>query len=111
MFEYERGRAATDVRKASERLRELSRNAAPGVWRVVEDAGTVRLTGREGMDIAVLLGTWAPSTAHYLTTVAPDTAFLMAEILWRSQSLIRKGEMPSQIQSSLSTLARTILDP
>lgn len=110
MFEHECRQIATDIRKASDRLRELARHAAPGVWQAVDDVGAVRLTGRDDVEVAVLTGKWAPSTAHYLTMFAPDTAFRMAELMWRSQSVIRKGEMPSHIQSALVALAQVVPD-
>jgi hypothetical protein len=111
VFEHECKRAATDIRVASDRLRELARKAAPGVWQAFPDNDTVRLTGRDGQEVAVLTGMWAPSTARYLTAVAPNTAYLVAELMWRSESTIRKGEMPSQIRTAMLTLARAIPAP
>ena len=108
MFEHECRRAATDIRVASDRLRELGRQAAPGVWLAAQDGDTVRLTAREGQEIAVLTGLWAPGTARYLTAVGPNTAYLIAELMWLSESVVRKGEMPSRLQTAMLTLAQAI---
>jgi hypothetical protein len=109
VFEREWKRAAKDIRAASDRLREFGRKAAPGVWQVVPSEGdTIRITSREDQEIAVLSGIWAPGNARYLTAVAPDTAFLVAELMWLSESVIRKGEMPTRLHAALLTLAEAI---
>jgi hypothetical protein len=109
VFERECRRAAADIRAASDRLRELGRKAAPGVWRALPaDGDTVRMTSRDDQEIAVLSGIWAPGNANYLTVVAPDTAYLVAELMWLSESVVRKGEMPFRLQAAMLTLAAAI---
>jgi hypothetical protein len=105
VFERESRRAADQIRTASDRLRELGRKAAPGVWRTAPGDDVVRLLGRDDEEIAVLTGIWAPSTATYLTAVAPVTAYNLAELMWLSESIIRKGEMPYRLKEALLTLA------
>ncbi|GAB3870548.1 hypothetical protein GCM10029964_005260 [Kibdelosporangium lantanae] len=111
VFELEYKRRATEIRAASDRLRELGRGAAPGTWRMVETDGNVRVTNRDGEEVAALAGVWAPSTARYLTTFAPDTGFLVAELMWRCQSVVRRGEMPAQIEDALVDLAQAVILP
>jgi hypothetical protein len=109
VFEIERKRAARDIRMASDQLRELGRQAAPGVWQGAPgERGTIRLLAREEQEIAVLTGIWAPGTARYLTTMAPDTSYLLAELMWLTESMVRKGELPSRVQTALVTLAQAI---
>jgi hypothetical protein len=109
VFEIERKRAAKDIGTASDRLRELGRRAAPGVWQAAPgEGGTIRLLAREDQEIAVLAGMWAPGTARYLTTMAPDTAYLLAELMWLTESMVRKGELPSRVQTALVTLSHKI---
>ncbi|MET0136569.1 MAG: hypothetical protein ABW215_23520 [Kibdelosporangium sp.] len=107
MFELESRRAAKDIRVASDRLRELGRNAAPGVWHVAPGEPP-RVTGRDGLEVAVLSGLWAPGTAAYLTAVAPNTAYLIAELMWLSESPVRKGELPTRLRNALLALAQAI---
>jgi hypothetical protein len=109
VFELEYRRRAAEIRAASDRLRELGRRAAPGTWRMVETGGGVRVTNRDGEEIAALGGVWAPSTARYLTTFSPETGFLVAELMWRGQSVVRRGEMPAQIQAALVDLAQAVI--
>jgi hypothetical protein len=112
VFEIECKRAARDIRMASDQLRELGRKAAPGVWRVAPgEGGTVHLLAREDQEIAVLTGMWAPGTARYLAALAPNTAYLLAELMWLTESMVRKGEMPSRLQTALATLAQAIHTP
>ena len=106
VFERETRRAAEDIRAASDRLRELGRKATPGVWRAVPDGDVVRILGRDDQEVAVLTGMWATTTAAYLTAVAPATAYNLAELMWLSESVIRKGEMPYRLKEALLTLAR-----
>lgn len=109
MFEIENRRAARDIRTASDRLRELGRKAAPGVWRMAPtDGGPIRVIGRDDQEVAVLSGMWAAGTAEYLTAIAPDTAYQVAELMWLSESVIRKGELPSRLRGAFVTLARTL---
>ncbi|WP_132125604.1 hypothetical protein [Actinocrispum wychmicini] len=97
---------ADAVRQASDRLRELGRNAAPGVWRAVPAVdGVIHVLGRDEQLVATLGGVWASGTAAYLTALAPDTAFLLAEMLWRGSPLIRRGAMPSPVRDALRNLA------
>ncbi|MBP2321049.1 hypothetical protein JOF56_001434 [Kibdelosporangium banguiense] len=106
MFEYECRRAAEEIRTASDRLRKLGRKAAPGVWRVAPGGDTIRVLGRDNQEIAVLTGLWAPSTATYLTAVSPTTAYNLAELMWLSESVVRKGEMPYRLREAMLTLAK-----
>lgn len=106
MFDRESRRAAEEIRTASDRLRELGRKAAPGVWRVEVDGATTRLLGRDDQEVAVLTGLWAPSTAVYLTAVSPATAYNLAELMWLSESVVRKGEMPYRLREAMLTLAK-----
>ncbi|ALG06152.1 hypothetical protein [Kibdelosporangium phytohabitans] len=110
MFERESRLAAEEIRTASDRLRELGRKAAPGVWRITQEGALVRLLGREDHEVAVLTGMWAQSTAEYLTAVGPVTAYNIAELMWLSESLVRHGEMPLRLREALLRLARG-LDP
>jgi len=43
--------------------------------------------------------------------VAPNTAYLVAELMWLSESVVRKGQMPSRLQTALLTLAQAIPSP
>ncbi|MET0234447.1 MAG: hypothetical protein ABW224_07395, partial [Kibdelosporangium sp.] len=106
MFERESRRAAENIRAASDRLRELGRKAAPGVWRIAPGDRIVRLIGRDDQEIAVLTGLWAPSTATYLTAVSPTTAYNIAELMWLSESVVRKGEMPYRLREAMLALAK-----
>ena len=106
MFERESRRAAEEIRAASDRLRELGRKAAPGVWRVELDGDVIRVRGRDDQEVAVLTGLWAPSTADYLTAVSPATAYNLAELMWLSESVVRKGEMPYRIREAMLALAK-----
>ena len=106
MFEREGRLAAEEIRTASDRLRELGRKAAPGIWRVVPEGGVIRLLGHDNHEVAVLTGMWAQSTAEYLTAVTPVTAYNMAELMWLSESLVRHGEMPLRLREALLRLAR-----
>jgi hypothetical protein len=111
VFEIEARRAARDIRLAADQVRNLARNAAPGAWQVAYGIDTVRLLALEGQEVAVLSGMWAPGTAKYLATVGPNTAYLVAELLWLSESLVRKGEMPSRVQTAMLALAHAIGTP
>lgn len=106
VFERESRLAAEEIRTASDRLRELGRRAAPGVWRMVDEGALIRVLGREDHEVAVLTGLWAPSTAEYLTAVAPGTAYNIAELMWLSESVVRQGEMPTRLKEALLRIAR-----
>ncbi|MCE7008910.1 hypothetical protein LWC34_39785 [Kibdelosporangium philippinense] len=106
VFEREGRLAAEEIRTASDRLRELGRRAAPGVWRAVDEGALIRLLGREDHEVAVLTGLWAPSTAEYLTAVAPATAYNVAELMWLSESFVRQGELPTRLREALLRIAR-----
>jgi hypothetical protein len=96
VFERDSRRAADYIKTASEDFRALARKAPPGVWSAVPgEHGTSRPLARNGEEIAVVTGLWAPTTARYLTVVAPDTAYLVAELLWLSADEIRKGALPA----------------
>ena len=78
------------------------------MWRAVPgDGGAIHLLGREDQEVAVLTGLWASGTANYLTAMAPNTAYLVAELMWLSESVVRKGEMPARLQTAMLTLAQT----
>ncbi|SMC99150.1 hypothetical protein SAMN05661093_03644 [Kibdelosporangium aridum] len=110
MFDYERRGVANHIHRASERLRERARRATPGVWRAVPtDGGGARIIGRDGEEVAVATGAWASGTALYLATVDPHTSYIIAELMWRCEAPIRRGELPSPIAAQLRTLAAAIL--
>lgn len=109
VFELEYRRRAGEIRVGSDRLRELARAAAPGAWRMLETDGGVRVTNHDGQEVAALSGVWAPGTARYLTTFGPDTGFLVAELMWRCQSVVRRGELPAQIEDALLDLAHAVI--
>ncbi|MEV4310806.1 hypothetical protein [Actinocrispum sp. NPDC049592] len=111
MFEIDARRAARDIRLAADEMRDLARNAPPGPWQVTHGVDSVHLLALEGHEIAVLTGMWATGTAKYLATVSPNVAYLLAELLWLSESLVRKRELPSRVQASLLALARAIRTP
>jgi hypothetical protein len=78
------------------------------VWRSTRgDDGTVRLLGRADEEIAVLTGMWAAGTGDYLAAMSPNTAYLVAELMWLSESVVRKGEMPARLRTAMLTLAQT----
>jgi hypothetical protein len=97
---------------AAETLRSRSRRAAPGRWRPEPVANSAtRLVSRDGdqaMEVAVLTGPWAPSTGTYLMLVAPDIAYRIAELMSRSETLIRQGHMPSSLHDAVVDIARAI---
>lgn len=96
-----------EIRTASDNLRELARRATPGAWRTVPgEDGTTRLLARDDQEVAVFTGLWALPTAQYVTAVAPETAYLAAELMWLSESAVRKGEMPTRLRTAMHNLAK-----
>ena len=108
MFERENRRAADQIREASQRLRELGRKATPGVWRIDHVDGQVLLASKEGQEVAVLTGLWAPATAEYLAVVAPAMAFHVAELMWLGESEVRRGELSSRLRDAMLAVAGQI---
>jgi hypothetical protein len=108
VFDMGDRRAAGSILTAADHLRESARGAPPGAWQVTDDMVVV---SEEGDVVAVVAGVWAPSTARYLAVVAPNTAFLVAELMWRCQGMVSRGEMPGQIREALVELAREITPP
>ncbi|MBP2319751.1 hypothetical protein JOF56_000136 [Kibdelosporangium banguiense] len=109
MFEHESRLAANYIKTASDDFRALARKAAPGIWSAVPgEHGTTRLLARNAEEIAVVTGVWAPTTARYLTVLAPDTAYLVAELMWLSADEIRKGALPTRLRTATLELAKGI---
>jgi hypothetical protein len=110
--EHARKKAALEVRTAAETLRSRGRRAAPGRW-ISEPApdNTTRLVSRDGdptTEVAVLTGPWAPTTALYLMLMVPDIAYRIAELMTRSETLIRQGHMPSSLRDAVVDVAHAI---
>jgi hypothetical protein len=86
----------------------LARKATPGLWVVDTRDGIVRVTGRDGQEVAMLTGQWALGTANYLAALGPNTAYMIAEVMWLSEALVRQDQLPSRLRAQLQAVAQAL---